>query len=338
MPKMKVVQISKAGGNFEITEKEAPKPGPNQVRIQVKACGVCHSDVFTKEGYWPNIEYPRAPGHEIAGIIDEVGPGVNRWKKGERVGVGWAGGFCGECDACRRGLFVNCPNLKVTGINFDGGYAEYIIAPREALAAIPDALSFEEAAPILCAGVTTFNALRNTGARAGDLVAVQGIGGLGHLGVQFANKMGFHTIAISKGKDKEALARKLGAHVYLDTDKTNPAQELQKLGGARVILATAPHAKSVSALVDGLGVNGELMIVGASMDPMEISSIQLIGKTRTVRGWPSGSSIDSEDAMKFCALTGIRPMIEKFPREKASQAYEKMMTNKARFRVVLNGQ
>ena len=337
MPKMKVVQVAKPGGNFEVVDRDIPKPGLNQVRIQVKACGVCHSDMYAKEGLWPGTQYPRAPGHEIAGIIDETGPGVTRWKKGQRVGVGWAGGFCGECNACRRGFFVNCQNLQVTGLSFDGGYAEYVIAPREALAAIPDALLFEEAAPLLCAGVTTFNSLRHTGARAGDLVAIQGIGGLGHLGVQFSNKMGFHTVAISKGKDKEPLARKLGAHVYLDTDKCNPAEELQKLGGAQVILATAPNAKATSPLIDGLCITGELVVVGASMDPMEISSLQLIRATRTVRGWPSGSSVDSEDTMKFCALTGIRPMIEKFPRENATQAYEKMITNKVRFRAVLNG-
>lgn len=332
---MKVAQVSRKAGPFEIVEKDIPEPGTGQVRIQAKACGICHSDVLTKEGLWPGVQYPRSPGHEIAGIVDAVGAGVTAWKKGQRVGLGWNGSYCGECQACRRGDFVSCANLQVPGISFDGGYADYVMAPSKNLAPLPEALTFEEAAPILCAGVTTFNALRNSGAQPPDLVAVQGIGGLGHLGIQFANKMGFKVAAISKGKDKEALARKLGAHVYINADQGDPAAQLTALGGARVILATAPSGKSMSALIGGLGRRGELVVLGAGPDPIEANSFVLISQSRSVQGWASGNPADSEDALNFCALTGVRAMIETFPLAKASEAYDRMMSNKVRFRAVL---
>ncbi len=334
MSKMKSVQITQIG-KFDIVEREIPTPGVHQVRIKLKATGVCHSDCYTVEGSFPGIKYPRIPGHEIAGIIDELGTGITTWKKGQRVGVGWAGIRCYECLPCRRGDFITCTNHKVTGIHYDGGYAEYMIAPMEALAAIPDEISFEEAAPLLCAGVTTFNSLRNSQAKPGDIVAIQGIGGLGHLAIQFANKMGFKTIAISKGKDKKSLAEKLGAHIYIDAENEDITQALNKLGGARVILATAPSGKSITPLIDGLGNQGQLVIVGGSMDPIQFTALQLIRLRRSIRGWPSGTAVDSEDAMRFCAQTGIRPMIEIFPLDKAQEAYQRMMSNKARFRCVL---
>ncbi len=334
MSKMKCVQVSQIG-KFDPVEREVPKPGPNQVRIKVKATGVCHSDSYTFEGSFPGVEFPRIPGHEIAGIIDEVGEGIRTWKKDQRVGVGWAGKRCYECLPCRRGDFITCQNHKVTGIHYDGGYAQYMIAPVEALAAIPDELTFEEAAPLMCAGITTFNALRNSQAKPGDVVAIQGIGGLGHLGIQFANKMGFKTVAISHGKDKEALAKKLGAHVYIDTQTMNVTEEFKKLGGAKVILVTAPSGKSITPLIDGLGNQGQMVIVGASMDPIGVNAMQLIRLKKIIRGWPSGTAVDSEDAMRFCAQTGIRPMIEVFPLAEAPQAYQHMMSNKARFRCVL---
>jgi D-arabinose 1-dehydrogenase-like Zn-dependent alcohol dehydrogenase len=332
---MKVVQVSKPGGNFETVDRPTPEPSRGQVRIKVEACGICHSDVLVKEGYWPGIQYPRVPGHEIAGRIDAVGKDVTQWKAGQRVGVGWHGGHCFQCDPCRRGEFILCRSEKITAISFDGGYAEYMIAPQEAVAAISEGMKAEEAAPLLCAGITTFNALRHSGATAGQTVAVQGIGGLGHLGVQYARQMGFRTVAIGRGADKKALAVKLGAHEYVDTDAGSPAQALQKLGGANVILATAPDSKAISSLVDGLGPNGKLMVIGASMDPLTITPIQLIGQRRTVAGWPSGTAKDSEDTMQFSAMTGVRPMIETFPLTKAAEAYERMMSGKARFRVVL---
>ncbi len=334
MSKMKCIQVSQVG-QFDAVEREIPKPGPNQVRIKVKATGVCHSDCYIFEGSFPGVEFPRIPGHEIAGIIDEVGEGIRTWKKDQRVGVGWAGKRCYECLSCRRGDFITCQNHKVTGIHYDGGYAQYMIAPVEALAAIPEELSFEEAAPLMCAGITTFNSLRNSQARPGDLVAIQGIGGLGHLGVQFANKMGFKTVAISHGKDKESLAKKLGAHVYIDTETENVTKALNKLGGAKVILVTAPSGKSITPLIDGLGNQGQMVIVGASVDPIGVNAMQLIRLKRNIRGWPSGTAVDSEDAMRFCAQTGIRPMIEVFPLEEAPQAYQHMMSNKARFRCVI---
>ena len=335
MSQMTAVQISSPGGPFDVVKREIPAPGANQVRIKVQACGICHSDVFVKEGYWPGLQYPRITGHEVAGVVDEVGMGVTVWKKGQRVGVGWHGGHCGQCKLCRRGDFMGCQHFQVTGFQEDGGYAQYMIARSEAVAAIPDPLSPVEAAPLLCAGVTTFNGLRHSGAVAGDLVAVQGLGGLGHLGIQFANRMGFHTVAIGRGKDKEPLALKLGAARYLDSDSVNATKELANLGGAAVILATAPDSKAMSALIDGLGVGGQLLVVGASADPITVTPIQLIGSRRSVRGWPSGTARDSEDTLNFCALTGIRPMVETLPLEQASAAYERMLSGKARFRVVL---
>lgn len=332
---MKAVQISKPGGNFEVVERPIPEPGRGQVRIKVEACGICHSDALVKEGQWPGLEYPRVPGHEIAGRIDKVGPDVTLWKSGQRVGVGWHGGHCFQCEPCRRGDFVNCRFEKITAIHFDGGYAEYMIAPAEAVALMPESLPPDEAAPLLCAGITVYNALRNSGAHAGDLVAVQGIGGLGHLGIQYARQMGFRTVAIGRGGDKQALATKLGAHEYLDTNVAAPAEALQKMGGAHVILATAPDSKSMSALVDGLGPNGSLMIVGAGMESLTVTPLQLIMGRRSVRGWASGTARDSQDTLEFSAWSGVRPMIERYPLEKAAEAYNQMITGKARFRVVL---
>jgi len=291
--------------------------------------------MFVKEGYWPGLQYPRVAGHEVAGIVDEVGPGVTAWKKGQRVGVGWHGGHCGQCDPCRRGDFMGCRYFEVTGFQEDGGYAQYMIARHEAVAAVPDALSPVEAAPLLCAGVTTFNSLRRSGAQGGDLVAVQGLGGLGHLGIQFASKMGFHTVAIGRGQDKESLALKLGAVRYLDSSAVDVAKELTNLGGASVILATAPDSKAMSALIDGLGVGGQLLVVGASADPINVTPVQLIMSRRSIRGWPSGTARDSEDTLNFCALTGVRPMVETLPLEQAAKGYEQMLSGKARFRVVL---
>jgi D-arabinose 1-dehydrogenase-like Zn-dependent alcohol dehydrogenase len=305
------------------------------VRIKVSACGICHSDSFTKEGTFPGVQYPRVPGHEVAGIIDAVGPGVVGWAAGQRVGVGWHGGHCGYCESCRRGDFVTCQTAaQVPGITYDGGYADYMIAPAVALALIPDALAAAEAGPLMCAGITTFNALRHSGAQPGDVVAILGIGGLGHLGVQFAAKMGFKTIAIARGADKAPLAKQLGAWQYIDSQAQEPAAELRKLGGAKVILATATSGKALSAVLGGLGVDGKMVIVGAA-DPLEVSPLLLIGGRRSVMGWPSGSSIDSQDALRFSALTGVRSMNEVFPLERAAEAYERMMSGKARFRVVL---
>jgi D-arabinose 1-dehydrogenase-like Zn-dependent alcohol dehydrogenase len=335
MSKMKAVQVGKPGGNFELVERNIPEPGRNQVRIKVEACGICHSDAAVKEGQWPGIQYPRVPGHEIAGRIDAIGPDVTNWKPGQRVGVGWHGGHDFTCNACRRGDFNNCQNEKVTGISYDGGYQEYMVAPAEAIAAIPDDLPAAEAAPLLCAGITVFNALRNSGARAGDLVAILGIGGLGHLGVQYARQMGFRTFAIGRGKDKEALARKLGAAHYVDTAAGDPAAELQKLGGAHVILATAPDSKSISALANGLSRNGKLVVIGAGSDALAITPIQLIVGRTSIQGWASGIATDSEDTMQFSALSGVRPMIEKYPLEKVAEAYDQMISGRARFRVVL---
>lgn len=335
MAKMKVAQVPKVGADFEIGEREIPEPGPGQVRIRVQACGVCHSDVLVKEGGWPGLVYPRVPGHEVAGVIDEAGPDVTQWKRGQRVGVGWHGGQDGTCLACRRGDFVNCANLKVTGLSYDGGYQEYMIAPVEALARMPESLDPVEAAPLLCAGITTFNALRHSGAQPSDLVAVQGIGGLGHLGIQFAQKFGYQVAAIGRGPENATLAKKLGASVYIDSVATNAAAQLQKLGGARVILATAPSSKAMSSLVDGLGRNGRMMVVGASMDPIEVTPVQLIFGNRSVQGWASGIPTDSEDTLRFAELTGVRPMIERYPLAKAGDAYARMMSGKAEFRVVL---
>jgi D-arabinose 1-dehydrogenase-like Zn-dependent alcohol dehydrogenase len=332
---MMVAQISKPHGEFEIVERQIPEPGPGQVRIKVQACGVCHSDELTKEGLFPGIQYPRVPGHEIAGVIDEVGEGVATWKKGQRVGVGWHGGHDNTCLECRRGDFRNCRNLKVCGISYDGGYQQYTVAPVEALVSIPEGLNDVEAAPLLCAGITTYNALRHSGAFPGDLVAVQGIGGLGHLGVQFAKKFGYNVAAIGRGPESAALAKKLGASVYIDSAAINAAEELQKLGGAKVILTTAPSSKAMSELFEGLGPNGKLMVVGVSFDPLAISPGQLVNGSRSIQGWASGTPTDSEDTLNFAVLSGVRPMIETFPLEKAGEAYARMMSGKAQFRVVL---
>jgi D-arabinose 1-dehydrogenase-like Zn-dependent alcohol dehydrogenase len=332
---MKVAQIRKAGADFEIVDREIPKPGARQVRIKVQACGICHSDVLTKEGAWPGIQYPRVPGHEVAGMIDELGASVSEWKQGQRVGVGWHGGQDGTCLSCRRGDFRNCRNLKIPGISYDGGYQQYMLAPVEALVAIPESLSAAEAAPLLCAGITTFNALRHSGAMPGDIVAVQGIGGLGHLGIQFANKFGYKVAAIGRGSENAALAKKLGASVYIDSKSTNAAEELQKLGGAQVILATAPNSKAMSELIDGLGPNGKLMVVGATFDPIEVTPMQLITGSRTIQGWAAGTPTDSEDTLRFAELTGVRPMIETYPLERAAEGYARMMSGSAQFRVVL---
>ncbi|HBB89866.1 MAG TPA: alcohol dehydrogenase [Blastocatellia bacterium] len=332
---MKVAQIPAPGADFQIVEREIPEPDSGEVRIKVQACGVCHSDMLTKEGLWPGIQYPRIPGHEVVGIIDEVGAGVSEWTVGQRAGVGWHGGHDGTCISCRRGDFGNCRNMKIAGISYDGGYQQYMLAPVEALAAIPESLSDVEAAPLLCAGVTTFNALRHSGALPSDLVAVQGIGGLGHLGIQFASKFGYKVAAIGRGPENAALAKKLGASVYLDSKATNAAEELQKLGGARVILCTAPNSKAMSELVDGLGPNGKLLVIGADFDPIEVTPIQLISGSRTIQGWASGTPTDSEDTLRFAELTGVRPMIETFPLEKAAEAYARMLSGDAQFRVVL---
>ena len=332
---MKVAVIPKAGADFQIVDREIPQPGPEQVRIKVQACGVCHSDMFTKEGLWPGIEYPRVPGHEVAGVVDEVGAGVSEWKKGQRVGVGWHGGHDGTCLYCRRGDFGNCQNMKVAGISYDGGYQEYMVAPAEAVTAIPEGLSDAEAAPLLCAGITTYNALRHSGALPGDLVAVLGIGGLGHLGIQFANKFGYKVAAIGRGPENGALAKKLGASVYIDNKMTNAAEALQKLGGAQVILATAPSSKAMSEVIDGLAPNGKLMVVGATADSLAVTPIQLITGSRAIQGWASGTPADAEDTLRFAELTGVRPMIETYPLDKAAEAYARMMSGNAQFRVVL---
>jgi D-arabinose 1-dehydrogenase-like Zn-dependent alcohol dehydrogenase len=335
MAKMRVAQVSKAGGDLEIVERDVPQPGPGHVRLRVLACGVCHSDSFTKNGLYPGISYPRVPGHEVAGVIDALGSGAGPWRQGQRVGIGWHGGQDGTCRSCRRGDFANCANAKTTGISFDGGYAEYMIAPAEGVAAMPESMDVAEAAPLLCAGVTTFNALRHSGALPGDLVAVQGVGGLGHLGIQFAQRLGYNVAAVGRGPDNAALAMQLGAHMYIDSAATDAAAELKKLGGARVILATAPSSKSMSALVDGLGSNGRMMVVGATADPIEVAPLQLIAGGKSIQGWYSGIATDSEDAVRVAALTGVRPMVEKYPLGSAAEAYDRMMSGQARFRVVL---
>jgi D-arabinose 1-dehydrogenase-like Zn-dependent alcohol dehydrogenase len=332
---MKVAQIPKGGAGFQIVERPIPEPGAGQVRIKVQACGVCHSDALTVEGSWPGIQYPRVPGHEVAGIIDEVGPRVSEWTKGQRVGVGWHGGQDGTCLQCRRGDFRNCRNLKIPGISYDGGYQQYMVAPVEALAAIPENLNDVDAAPLLCAGITTFNALRHSGALPSDLVAVQGIGGLGHLGIQFANKFGYKVAAIGRGPENATLAKKLGANVYIDSKSTNAAEALQTLGGAQAILATAPSSKAMSELIDGLAPNGKLIVVGVSFDPIEVTPVQLITGSRNIQGWAAGTPTDSEDTLRFAELTGVRPMIETYPLERAAEAYARMMSGKAQFRVVL---
>jgi D-arabinose 1-dehydrogenase-like Zn-dependent alcohol dehydrogenase len=335
MAKMKVAQVGKPKGPFEIVERDIPQPGAGAVRIKVHACGVCHSDFVTKEGLFPGIAYPRVPGHEVAGVIDEVGAGVTYWKKGQRVGVGWHGGQDGTCINCRRGDFGTCVNLKISGITFDGGYGEYTVVPQEAVAAIPDGLEFVDAGPLMCAGVTTFNALRHSGAGPGDLVAVQGIGGLGHLGVQFAAKSGYKTVAVGRGPDNAHLAQKLGAVAYVDSAATDASAELQKLGGAKAILATATSAKAMSDLIGGLGANGKMVVVGAPPENIEVNPLPLIFGRRVIQGWPSGIPTDSEDTMNFAVLSGVRPMIEKFPFAKVNEAYDRMMSGHAQFRVVM---
>jgi D-arabinose 1-dehydrogenase-like Zn-dependent alcohol dehydrogenase len=334
MATMRVVQVSRPNGPFEIVERAIPEPGPGAVRIKVLACGICHSDSLTKEGAYPGLQYPRVPGHEVAGVIDALGPGVAGWKPGERVGVGWNGGYCGHCDHCRRGEFFACVTGQVTGITYDGGYAEYLVAPASAVARMPAELPPGDAAPLMCAGVTTFNALRNSGARPGDVAAVLGLGGLGHLGVQYAAKMGFHTVGIARGKDKEPLARQLGAAAYVDSQAQDPAAELQRLGGAKVILATATSGEAMSAVQGGLAVNGTLLVIGAAPS-MQVSPLFLLSGCRSVKGWYSGTSIDSQDTLAFSARTGVRSMNESFPLERVTEAYDRMMSGKARFRVVL---
>jgi alcohol dehydrogenase len=335
MPKMRAVQVPRPNGPFEIVERDIPESAAGEVRIKVQACGICHSDSVVKEGLFPGIQYPRVPGHEVVGVIDAVGPGVARWSVGQRVGVGWNGGYCGYCDSCRRGDFFACQtSTQVTGLTRDGGYADYMIAPTSALALVPDELSAIDAAPLMCAGVTTFNCLRNSGARPGDLVAIVGLGGLGHLAVQFAAKSGFKTIAIARGKDKEALALKLGASHYIDSQTQDPSAELQKLGGARVILATVTNADAMKAVMGGLAAGGTFMLVGA-VPLLEVPSIQLLTRSQTVKGWYSGTSIDSQDTLEFSVLSGARSMNEVYPFEKVNEAYERMMSGKARFRVVI---
>ena len=336
MPSMRAVRVSRAKGPLELVEQPIPQPGPGSVRIKVEACGICHSDFVTKEGIWPGIQFPRAPGHEVAGVIDAVGVGVAGWSAGQRVGVGWHGGHCGHCDSCRRGDFVTCQiAFQTPGITYDGGYADYMVAPAGALASIPDGLSAIDAAPLMCAGVTTFNALRHSGAHPGDTVAVLGIGGLGHMGVQFASKMGFRTVAIARGADKASLARKLGAQHYIDSQATDAAAELTRMGGARVILATVTSGKAMSAALGGLAVGSKLVVVGAPADPLEVQILGLMMARQSIVGWPSGTSIDSQDTLAFSALSGVRPMTEVFPLERAAEGYAHMMSGKARFRVVL---
>lgn len=335
MPKMRVAQVARPGGPFEIVEREVPEPGPNQVRIKVQACGICHSDSLVKEGHWPGLQYPRVPGHEVVGVVDALGAGVAAWKVGQRVGVGWHGGHCGYCSACRNGDFFGCTeNLQITGISFDGGYAEYLVAPSIGVALVPEDLSAVEAAPLMCAGITTFNALRNSGARGGDLVAVLGLGGLGHLGVQYAVKMGFKTVAIARGPEKAPLAKKLGAWQYVDSQASDPAEELQKLGGAKVILATVTNGDAMSAVQGGLGLNGTLIVIGAAQS-MQVSPLFLLSGRRSVKGWYSGTANDSQETLAFSVLSGVRSMNEVYPLEKVAEAYEQMASGKARFRVVL---
>ncbi len=335
MASMRAVQVKQQGGPFELVEREVPEPARGEALVRVHACGICHSDMFAKEGGFPGISWPHVPGHEIAGEIAALGEDVKGWEVGQRVGVGWFGGNCGYCRQCRRGDLINCANMGIPGITFDGGYADYVVVKASAMASIPDELSAEEAAPLLCAGITTYNALRHSGAHAGDLVAVLGVGGLGHLGVQFASKLGFDTVAIARGTEKEEFARKLGARHYIDSTAQDPAAELQALGGAKVVLATVTNAPAMTAVLGGLGVRGKLLVVGASMEPMQIPPAMLIGGSKAIAGHASGHSGDSEDTLDFSALSGVRPMIETFPLERATEAYERMLSGEARFRMVL---
>jgi D-arabinose 1-dehydrogenase-like Zn-dependent alcohol dehydrogenase len=333
--KMRAVQVAAAGGAFELVQRDVPQPGAGQVRIKVEACGICHSDSLTKLGVFPGIRFPRVPGHEVVGLIDAVGAGVPEWQLGQRVGVGWHGSHCGYCASCRRGDFVTCVRGQIPGISYDGGYADYMIAPFEALALVPNELKAADAAPLLCAGVTTFNSLRHSGAGPGDLVGVLGVGGLGHLGVQYAARMGCRTVAIARGKDKEPLARKLGAQHYIDSEAKDVAGELSRLGGAAVIISTVTNAAAMSAVLGGLAANGKLILLGVAREPIEVPSMLMVGGRRSICGWPSGSSRDSEDAMSFSVLAGVLPMIETMPLERAAEAYERMMSGAARFRMVL---
>lgn len=338
MPKMKVAVVPKPGADFVLEEREIPQPGANEVRIQVQACGVCHSDTLSKNGGFPGMRHPLVPGHEVVGIVDEVGSGVAEWKKGDRVGVGWHGGHCFVCDSCRRGDFVTCQNEAITGLTRDGGYGQYMLARHEALALVPSGLDSADAGPLMCAGITTFNALRNSGARVGDLVGVLGVGGLGHLGIQYAAKAGYRTVAIGRGPENGSLAKKLGAFAYIDSKTTKVADELKKLGGAKVLLATAPNAKAMSDTIDGLAVGGKLLVVGAPFEPLEVSVFSLLLARRGIQGWPSGTARDSQDTLEFSQFAGVRPMIEKYPLAKVKDAYERMESGQAQFRVVLTMQ
>jgi D-arabinose 1-dehydrogenase-like Zn-dependent alcohol dehydrogenase len=335
MAKNLAVQVSKAGGEFELVEREMPQPGTGEIRIKVQACGICHSDQIVKHGGFPGLTYPRVPGHEVVGLVDEVGSGVTEWKKGDRVGVGWHGGHCFVCESCRRGDFVTCQRQAITGVTRDGGYQQYMLARHEAVALVPEGLDSAEAGPLMCAGITTFNSLRNSGAVMGDLVGVQGIGGLGHLGIQYAAKAGYRVVGIGRGPENAELAKKLGAFAYIDTKATKVAEELKKLGGAKVILATAPNAKAMAELVDGLRVGGKLLVVGAPIEPMEVSALQLLMARRGIQGWPSGTAMDSQDTLEFSKFAGVRPMIERYPLEKVKEGFERMESGKAEFRVVL---
>jgi D-arabinose 1-dehydrogenase-like Zn-dependent alcohol dehydrogenase len=331
----RAMQVPAAGAAFQLVEKQFPDPGPGHVRIRVQACGVCHSDSLTKEGMWPGLQYPRAPGHEVAGILDAIGPDVPVFKVGQRVGLGWHGGHCNYCNPCRRGDFMLCENGPISGIHYDGGYADYVLAPANAIALVPDEMKDADAGPLLCAGVTTFNALRNSGARTGDTVAILGIGGLGHLAVQYAAKSGYRTVAVARGQDKGPLARQLGAHLYIDSTTQDPAKELQKIGGAQIILSTVTSAKALAWVIDGLAPAGKFILVGAPDGPVVLNPFPMLLGRRTVAGWPSGTGMDSEDTLNFSALTGVKPMIETYPLEKAGEAYDRMMSGNARFRVVL---
>lgn len=332
---MKAAQIKEAGGEFKVVDIDKPSPKANEVLIKVQACGICHSDAFVKDGTFPGIEYPRVPGHEVIGTVEDVGENVNIWTKNQRLGVGWHGGHCFECEPCRRGDFISCENAKVSGISYDGGYAEYMCAPQEALVAVPDDLKSEEAAPLLCAGITVFNALRNAGITAGDLVAIQGIGGLGHLAIQYANKMGMRTVAISTSDDKKELATQLGAHHFINAKSVDAAEKLKELGGAKLILGTAPSGKAMTSVLGGLGIDGKLLMVGATPEPVEVNPMQMLMGRKSVAGWPSGTPTDSEDTLNFSALFKTKTMIEEYKLEHVNEAYERMINNKSRFRVVL---
>jgi D-arabinose 1-dehydrogenase-like Zn-dependent alcohol dehydrogenase len=335
MASMRAMQVSEPGGSLELVQREVPAPGPGEALVRVHACGICHSDSLAKDGGYPGVSHPIVPGHEIAGAIESLGSGVQGWEVGQRVGVGWFGGNCGYCELCRRGDLMNCLNMGIPGVTFDGGYADYVLVKASALALIPDDLGAEDAAPLLCAGITTYNALRHSSAHGGELVAILGVGGLGHLGVQFAAKLGFNTVAIARGREKEELARRLGAHHYIDSTAQDPAAELVRLGGARVILATVTNAAAMSAVLGGLGVRGQLLIVGASMEPLQLPPAMLIGGSKSIAGHASGTSKDSEDTLAFSVLTNVRPMIETVPLERAGEAYERMMSGEARFRMVI---